>query len=163
MNNIIFLDIDGVLNDMDCFRKFKDVRYNYYKCLTGYEKLLLTNIIDIDLDKIYLLKELINNTNSKVVVTSSWRNLRIYPLVEEYLINLGIPIIDTTPYIDSKRGLEIKTYLEEHIVSNYIILDDDIFPDFDEELLSHLIHTSFFCGGITDEHVYEGVYRLKKL
>ena len=162
MNNIIFLDIDGVLNDMDYFRKSKDVRHNYYKCLTGYKKLLLTHLLDIDLNKVYLLKELINNTNSKVVVTSSWRNLRIYPLVEDYLINLGIPIIDTTPYIDSKRGLEIKTYLEEHEVSNYIILDDDIFPDFDEEILIHLIHTSFFYGGLTDEHVYEGIYRLRR-
>lgn len=162
MNNIIFLDIDGVLNDMECFRKFRDVRHNYSKCLIGYERLLLTNLLDIDLDKIYLLKELINNTNSKVVITSSWRKLKIYPLVEDYLIKLGIPIIDTTPYIDSKRGVEIKTYLMKHEVSDYIIIDDDIFPDFDLELLSHMVHTNFFNGGLTDEHVYDGIYRLKK-
>ena len=75
---------------------------------------------------------------------------------------MGIPIIGITPYIDSKRGLEIKTYLKENLVDNYIIIDDDIFPDFDEELLSHLIHTSFFDEGITDDNVYEAVYRLKK-
>ena len=75
---------------------------------------------------------------------------------------MGIPIIDTTPYISSKRGLEIKTYLKEHHVNNYIIIDDDIFPDFDEELLSHLIHTNFYNNGLDDDNVYDAVYKLKK-
>ena len=112
INNIIFLDIDGILNGMDYFGKVMDVRHNYCKCLTGYERYLLSSLLHIDLDKVYLLKELINNTNRKVIVTSSWRRLKIYILVEEYLINLGTPITGTTPYIDSKRGLEIKTYLK---------------------------------------------------
>lgn len=162
--NIIFLDIDGVLNYQKYFKGQKDLRINYSKLLNykNYQTKVLIQLLDIVPNKLYLLKEIINNTNSKVVISSSWRNLKIYPLIEEYLINMGIPIIGITPYIDSKRGLEIKTYLKENLVDNYIIIDDDIFPDFDEELLSHLIHTSFFDEGITDDNVYEAVYRLKK-
>ena len=162
--NIIFLDIDGVLNYQKYFKGQKDLRINYYKTLyyKNYQIKLLIQLLDIDQNKLYLLKEIINNTNSKVVISSSWRNLKIYPLIEDYLIKIGIPIIGITPYIDSKRGLEIKTYLNNHKINNYIIIDDDIFPDFDEELLSHMIHTSFFGEGLNDDNVYEAIYRLKK-
>lgn len=164
MNNIIFLDIDGVLNYLKYFIEMKNIRINYNKVFynNNYYATFLINLLDIDPNKLYLLKEIIRETNSKVVISSSWRNLKIYPLVEDYLIKMGIPVIGTTPYIDSKRGLEIKTYLKEHKVDNYIILDDDIFPDFDEELLSHLIHTNFYNDGLDDDNVYDAVYKLKK-
>ena len=164
MNNIIFLDIDGVLNYLNYFIKMKNTRVNYNKVFYNnyYYATFLINLLDIDQNKLYLLKEIIRETNSKVVISSSWRNLKIYPLIEDYLIKMGIPVIGTTPYINSKRGLEIKTYLKEHKVDNYIILDDDIFPDFDEELLSHLIHTNFYNNGLDDDNVYDAVYKLKK-
>ena len=164
MNNIIFLDIDGVLNYLNYFIKMKNTRVNYNKVFynNNYYATFLINLLDIDQNKLYLLKEIIRETNSKVVISSSWRNLKIYPLVEDYLIKMGIPVIGTTPYINSKRGLEIKTYLKEHKVDNYIILDDDIFPDFDEELLSHLIHTNFYNNGLDDDNVYDAAYKLKK-
>ena len=138
--NIIFLDIDGVLNYQTFFKEQKLSRINYYKNLDykDYQIKLLIQLLDIDPNKLYLLKEILKETNSKVVITSSWRNLSIYPLIEDYLIYMGIPIIGTTPYIDSNRGLEIKSYLNSHEINDYIIIDDDIFSDFDEELLSHL-------------------------
>ena len=41
---------------------------------------------------------------------------------------------------DSERGKEIKQYLSEHRnIEDYILLDDVVFSDFDNELLSHLI------------------------
>lgn len=164
MNNIIFLDIDGVLNSQNTFINTKDIKINYHKS-SLYNDLkykLFYKLLDIDQNKIYLLKEIIRETNSKVVVTSSWRNLRIYPLIEEYLINIGIPIIGTTKYIDSRRKTEITDYLKNHQVDNYIIIDDDIFSDFDLELLSHLIHTNFYHDGLDNEHVNESIYKLKR-
>ena len=164
MNNIIFLDIDGVLNHLNLFKQTKDIKINYYKCFKdeSYMYKLLFHLIDIDPNKLYLLKEIIQETNSKVVVTSSWRMLKIYPLIEDYLINKGIPIIDTTDYINSNRGDEIREYLKNHTVDNFIIIDDDVFPDFNE-LTENLIHTNFFNDGLRDEDVYEAIYRLKKL
>ena len=55
------------------------------------------------------------------------------------LLQNGI-LFDKTPFIDNERGKEIKQYLAEHKdIEDYILLDDVIFPDFDDELLEHLI------------------------
>lgn len=161
---IIFLDIDGVLNYQKLFIKTKNQRLNYSKYLAypDYLKSLFIKLLEIDINKLYLLKEIIKETNSKVVITSSWRYLNIYPLVEEYLTNLGIPIIDATPYIESKRGEEIKTYLKNKQIDNYVIIDDDIFSDFDQELLDHLIHTNFYTDGLDEDNVKDAIYKLKK-
>lgn len=164
---IIFLDIDGVLNYLNYFIKSNDIRLNYNKYLKTNENnffkkekyLLINKIREIDIEKLYLLKEIINRTNSKVVITSSWRNLKLYPLIEEYLIKLGIPIIDKTKHLSS-RGEEIKDYLNKHKIDNYIIIDDDIFPDYDEELLFHLIHTNFYNEGLDYDNKEDAVYKL---
>ena len=162
MNNIIFLDIDGVLNSINLFKETKNIKINYHKYLDDYFlKQTIIHLLDIDPNKLYLLKEIIQETDSKVVITSSWRMLKIYPLIEDYLISKGIPIIDTTDYINSNRGDEIRDYLKHHDVDNFIIIDDDLFPDFNE-LTEKLIHTNFFNDGLLDEDVYEAVYRLKK-
>lgn len=159
MNNIIFLDIDGVLNHVNTFKDTKNIRINLN--INSLKDKLTIKLLELDPNKLYLLKEIIKETNSKVVVTSSWRILKIYPLIEDYLINKGIPIIDTTDYIDSNRGDEIRKYLKNHHVDNFIIIDDDMFPDF-HELTENLIHTNFFNDGLSEENVYEAVYRLKK-
>lgn len=93
-------------------------------------------------------------TNAKIVVTSAWRYLKNYPLIEDALIRLGLPIFDKTLFLES-RGAEIKNYIETHSVQSYIILDDEIFPDFDDELLSHLIKTDFYNEGLTYEIAME--------
>ena len=163
MNNIIFLDIDGVLNSQKLFIQEKMRRINYYKHLP-YDKTeikLLIKLLDIDFEKVLKIKELTHLTNSKIVVCSGWKNLRIWPLVEEYLINLGLPILDTTLDLSSNRGKEIRTYLKNQQVDNYIIIDDDIFPDFDQEQLSHLIHTNFYTEGIDEDNFYDAFIKLK--
>ena len=156
---IIFLDIDGVLNYLNYFKYINKLRLTYNKLLKEDKYILLKTIIKIDIEKIFLLKEIIDRTNSKVVLTSSWRNLDIYPLIEEYLINIGIPIVDTTKSLNS-RGEEIRDYLNNHDFDNYIIIDDDIFPDYNEELLFHLIHTNFYNEGLDYENKEEAIYKL---
>jgi len=74
--------------------------------------------------------------------------------LEDYLISKGLPIIDVTPKLND-RGEEIRTYLWNQIlledkVDNFVILDDDIFPDFNE-LENYLIKTSFYEDGLTEE------------
>ena len=50
-----------------------------------------------------------------------------------------------------KRGDEIREYLSTHEIDNFIILDDEIFKDFNE-LISHLVKTDFYNRGLTEQH-----------
>lgn len=56
----IFLDIDGVLNSDEYFDKISNLD------IQGIEK-------EIDIEKVKLLKEAINETGAKIVLSSSWR------------------------------------------------------------------------------------------
>lgn len=54
--------------------------------LDDMEEKLKYKLLDIDYEKIILLKEIIRETTARIVITSSGRNLGIYPLVEECLV-----------------------------------------------------------------------------
>lgn len=160
---IIFLDIDGVLNYQKYFISIHKIKLNYNKYLKDDKYNLIKKILELDIEKLFLIKEICDITNSKIVITSSWKILSIYPFIHEYLIKFGLPIIDETDYIGGKRGQEIKEYLINHSdIDNYIIIDDDIFPDFDEELLFHLIHTNFYDEGINYDNYEDAIFKLKK-
>lgn len=127
---VIFLDVDGVLNSDEFFYNNKDNSY-------------------IDEKTVRLLKKAVEETGAKVVVSSSFRYTRSFGKVQEILLRNGITF-DKTPFLDNERGKEIKQWIAEHSkiseelkdgseVEDYVVLDDDIFDDFDEEILSHLI------------------------
>lgn len=59
MDKYIFLDIDGVLNSNDWFEKNKDV----------------DGLVEIDPSKLILLKEIVDCTEAKIILSSSWRSL----------------------------------------------------------------------------------------
>lgn len=94
---VIFLDIDGVLNSDEYFDKIKNLD------IQGIEQ-------EIDIEKIKLLKKAINETGAKVVLSSSWRYTRNGQQLKELLSNYEI-YVDSTPFIQNKRGLEIKKWL----------------------------------------------------
>lgn len=133
---IIFLDIDGVLN--------------YQAYLVNHSQ-----TDNIDPNKIAILKELIAQTNSNIVITSSWRiSQNMYKKLKCIFKNYDIKIYDQTINLHGQRGMEIKQYLQKHInISNFVILDDDIFSDYDSYLISHLVKTSFYQNGLTKEHI----------
>ena len=162
--NVIFLDIDGVLNSLNYFKerypKVKELSQNSYNYDIVYKFKRL--MLDIDINKLKILKELIQETKSLVVITSSWKNLEAFPYVKEELINMGIPIIGFTEDNKSNRGAGIKKYLMENNVEKYIILDDEIYDDYDTELLSHLVKTSFMNDGFTNEHKSKALKMIMK-
>ena len=126
---IIFLDIDGVLNSDEYFEKIKELNIH------GIES-------EIDTNKIKLLKKAIDETKAKVVLISSWRYTRRAKELKEMLACYEI-YVDLTPFINHKRGLEIKKWLLDHPnVEEYVILDDEIFDTYDEELMNKLIKIS---------------------
>lgn len=149
MSKIIFLDIDGVLNaDCDFGGRKKPnpfVTDDYGRQYNG-----------ICISHLKVLKEIVDRTDAKIVLTSTWKTD-----YEEYLMNhrnrvgkylynkfekVGLRIYMTTAKYDfaehTARGYEIKRYLEEHPeVENYIIIDDVAFRDFFGDLLKHLYQT----------------------
>ena len=122
---IIFLDVDGVLNNQIFPQSFgSPAEFSKYKDTVGYPKCeVVPNLIK-------LLNHVTDSTGAKIVVSSTWRNNdKGLEGVKELCKLWGITgeVIDTTPALSSCRGLEIKQFIEdcEEEIEDYIILDDD--------------------------------------
>lgn len=148
--NIIFLDVDGVLNSVgnlistynETHKPYSGHDYPFdVKCLTNLQKLVLL-------------------TKSKIVITSSWRKdgegrKKLLNILREY--NLDKEVIGYTPVLKSSRGLEIKSYLESlDMQPNFVIIDDDSDVD---ELIGFLIQTNIQTG-LTEQNVLEAIDKL---
>lgn len=151
MNKVIFLDVDGVLNSQNTFIDNHEYRKFFVKHMnSSIDDKMIYMMLDIDLDKVFMLRDVCTLTGAKVVVSSCWRRLMIYPLLEENLTVMGVPIIGVTPFISNNRGDEIRKYLEDNKVDDFVILDDDIFHDFNE-LENNLVKTNFYEDGLNEE------------
>lgn len=130
MNNIIFLDIDEVLNCVSNSIRCKQLGLAPYS-FQGFNPV-----------SIGLLRELVELANAKIVLSSTWR-LHYYSEKEcilEFKKNMkehyswdDFPIIGRTcssfkkhekPLKWSCRGDEIKLWLDNNNWSNYVIIDD---------------------------------------
>ncbi len=149
---VIFLDIDGVLNSDEYFDKIDGLN------IEGIES-------EIDVNKIKLLKKAVEETGAKVVLSSSWRYTRNAQYLKKLLLEHGI-LVDSTPYMENERGKEIKGWLEEHKdTEDFVILDDEIFDSYDEELMKKLVKVSNgngrgFGEGLQQKDVEEIIQRL---
>ncbi len=149
---VIFLDIDGVLNSDEYFDKIKNLN------IVGIQS-------EIDIEKIKMLNMVINETMAKVVLTSSWRYTRNAQELKKLLLEYGIPA-DSTPFIQNERGLEIKQYLLEHPdVEDFVIVDDEVFDSYDDELIKKLVKISNgnghnFGEGLLPKDINEIIKRL---
>ena len=181
---IIFLDIDGVLNCEnayiagDCkYQEFiwEDGRKDYYKKFCPKSK--------------KLLNKLINETDSKIVISSTWRHSglefmrKVWELEEMEGEIIGITPSLRNDIFNIPRGSEIKYYLEHslkfsHInwdkdmqsdiikesgVENYIIIDDD--SDMLYQQKDHFVHvlpSPRNKDGFNQEYYEEALDKLKK-
>ena len=161
--NIIFLDIDGVLNAEDDFGPGNNNPH------IGHNRGISTS-------KVKLLKEIVDASNASIVLVSSWKKRYIKYLnnkedeVGEYLFNklneVSLSIYDTTiryDYDDGKsRGIEIALWLIDHKndVDKYILIDDDERIDYEKfDILPHLVKTSPLTG-LTKDIVKECINKL---
>ncbi len=151
---IIFLDIDGVLNSDEYFDKVRNLN------IQGIQS-------EIDVEKIKLLKKAIDETGAKVVLSSSWRYTKNAQYLKELLANFEI-YTDSTPFMQGVKGLEIKQWLlNNQGVEDFVILDDEIFDSYDEELIKKLIKISNgngynFGEGLLPEDIDKIIKRLGK-
>lgn len=138
---VIFLDIDGVLNFNGCRSKIGSIYF-------------------VNDNKIKLLKEIVDATDSKIVLSSTWRmgwfdrdynhqslNAEHFTKLEEKMNEFGIKFMSRTPILSGGyRGEEIDSWLRKwngENVGSFIIIDDDndMKPHMDR-----LVQTSFKYG-----------------
>ena len=137
---VIFLDFDGVLN----YEKYVRVHNN--------------GGVIIDPDKMILLKQIIDNTGAKIVLSSSWREHwdkdealcdNIGTQINEIFNNFNLEIFDKTPILHAKREEEIKLWLNENTqTKNFAVIDDRLM--FDSVLDGHIVKTSNFYYGLEE-------------
>ncbi len=169
--NIIFLDIDGVLNcqlfyEESMWHKLlldKIPLYRQVKRLL--RKLLKKKDItrmeyyasQLCKNRIAMLNELCEETNSVIVVSSSWRNNKTVDELQLILNNSGatFKIIDKTPFTGYERGTEISKWLYDNINKEehgclyfdfyrYAIIDDD--SDMLLNQANHFFQTDNYSG-----------------
>lgn len=155
MNNVIFLDIDGVLNS------------NFWN--DNHQKEISDGTL-IDIEKIQLLAKLVRKTNSKIILHSGWRfwyNSNLEPIRKEsenlsrLLQQEGLVINGITPDFSTEeirkskkfslvKASEILAWLAGHKeVDIWIVIDDlDLH---NPEIEAHQIKTDSSIGLTIDD------------
>ena len=131
---IIFLDIDGVLNCENAYRKgecnytkwnWEDGTEDHHQSFCSWSKELLNKLID--------------ETGAKIVISSTWRSSGVDFMRKVWeLEGIHGEIIGITPNfrsykINIPRGIEIQHYLEEELKFHHINWDKDIQKEYMEK------------------------------
>lgn len=139
---VIFLDVDGVLN-------FKDSAEKVMK------------------DKVAMLKEIVDRTGAKIVLSSDWRYWwgtgdKDFLHLWQALFDFGIHLGEKTPITKhGYRGAEIHQFLDEwkgEPIEKFVILDDG---DDMKPYIDRLVQTSFEKG-LERKHVERAVELLNE-
>jgi hypothetical protein len=154
---VIFLDIDGVLNNEQTNAKSPD----------GY--------IGIGNTLLKRLSSIVKETNARIVLSSTWKsewdkNESLCSNDGKYMVKkfrqLGLLVFDKIEDIDnslSTRGAAIMKYLEYHSeVEEWVVIDDDEF-DFAKypEIMDRFVHTDHLKG-LVEEDVKKAIELLSK-
>lgn len=135
---VIFLDIDGVVN-----------------CWNTKER-APSKVIGVEQRLIAYIKEIVDATGAKIVLSSTWRkdwafdlmNGKDWYYLRDEFAKQGLYFLDYTPSRrDSHRGEEIKEWLVStgYDVTSYVIIDDEMFDIWDLHD-GHTVQTSFDHG-----------------
>lgn len=144
--NVIFLDFNGVLDTWE-------------------------NMNEVNQDNLNRLKRIVDETGSKVVITSSVKTSyffvgmfnTVFKYLAKTLTDAGIEIVGITPLARGKAN-EIKIYLDAHPeVKNFCILDDEgEMEPFKENFVKLPIQSEENPSGLTDEHVDQALAILNR-
>ena len=144
---VIFLDVDGVLN---C----STTESNSPNGFIGVDDILLNN-----------LKTVLDKTDAKIVLSSSWKTLNEndsdYLYLIEKLESIGADIVGKT--VDAtgtfNRGAGIETYLLdfEDDISEFVVLDDELFDFLSKDILKgHIVIPKDYVG-LTEENMNKAI------
>lgn len=150
--NVIFLDIDGVLNYRGC-------------------KSRCHGTFGVENKQMQRLQQIVQKTGAKIVLCSSWKNGwhkdnkelqdEWGNYLDERFKEFGLEIFDKTKDRSFDRGEGIDTYVKKNGITNWVVLDDDVFEDYKRyKIMSHLVKTSFYKGGLIDKHISLAIKKL---
>lgn len=149
---VIFLDFDGVLNT------------EKYVSSCGHFGLV------IDPSRLELLKGIVDATDAKIVLSTSWREHwdkdaqkcdETGREINEIFGRAELTVYDKTPTISRFREDEIETWLKVNSnVENFVILDDRFLDS--QKLRGHFVKTSGRIQGLNEECVKSAVHILNK-
>ena len=136
MVKIVFLDIDGVLNDALTIQRLMDDAPT--------------------MDHLECLKAIIDRTGAQIVLSSTWRLFSLSRnIVKNKLKKVGLEFIDRTKELMKGRAAEIREWLSRHPeVENFVVLDDD--KTLLKEFPNNMVKTAFFSG-LCPEHIDKAV------
>lgn len=144
--NVIFLDIDGVLN-----------------CAKTKDRVPGTKLIGIDDAMVARLKQIADSADAKLVLTSSWKLTDDDQLeyLNKKLQDHGLKIYDKTTDRVENRGYGILQWASHHDVDRWIVLDDEEFRDYRPfGITNHLVKT-FWGYGLRDKETKKAIEMLK--
>lgn len=158
MKKVIFLDIDGVLNTS--YTKYRDevlddFRLDYLAKIVNKTraKIVLTSTWRYNLNKSFFSFKAYNNSTKKLIESLKERGLKISALLPD------------TP--NNRRAEDISEFIKKHKVTNFVILDDELFNYESLKLSEHLLRTSFYeedelDAGLTQKMIRQAVQILNK-
>lgn len=154
---VIFLDVDGVLNSQSLFERCGE------------------ELVPIDEENIQYLKAIVDATNAKIVLSSSWRygwaehsdGVQDWcRLLVDTLQKYQLKILDKTEYLSNgRREDEIKDWLEHSTepVETFVILDDGDYDWYRHGYDKYLVKTDFCTGGLRQRHAEQAIHILNKV
>ena len=170
---VIFLDVEGVLNTRETYER-------------AYRMHGHSTMIDLEMDMYRLgyLKQIIDETNAKIVLSSSFRyffnkeNDKVFPTslkgrnLYDKFKRCDLDIYDTTPITMDSREEQIKEWLSNREdIESFVIIDDDSTNFY--ELYDNLIQTSTMkrnylssfmkeSTGLCERHIAEAIDKINK-
>lgn len=140
---LIFLDIDGVLNNENWYASGKANKV--------YDETKDIKAFNFDPNNWKWIEKLIQETDAKIVISSSWRSYSLKSTIDDFVNTAFEPmikhIIGVTPYsFERHRGGEIETFLNttDLEIENYVIIDDD--TDMLTHQLPHFVNVCYTNG-----------------
>lgn len=143
---VIFLDIDGVLNNLETKDRITPM------------------VIGIEDPKVKLLLKIVSETNSEIVLISTWgihwkaeeENVH-KKYLNEKMQKFGLNIIDSIDSPNFQRSRSIKDYVCANGIKSFVIIDDQYFADYiTEGLGNHLVRTNI-QKGLTEDNVKQAL------
>ena len=150
VRKVIFLDIDGVLNNhTHAHKRGPDKKPLGYKVF--------------DPESVMLLNWITDSTDAEIVISSMWREKRTLDELREVFFKQGITgeVIDVTPVLGTERGKEVDAWLDANLEMGpirFVIIDDT--PEFDMFQMESYVQTDANIG-LRKEHADKAIKLLK--
>jgi len=142
---LVFLDIDGVLNSDAFFARCPDAHIDR----------------DLDREAVARLEWLCSEGEAAIVISSTWRLDMSLDELRDVLAGHGLraPVIGVTPTLLTERGEEIRAWLRDNPGwRSYVILDDRA----DMGRLGRRLVQTRMHDGLLDEHVVLALRLLRR-